>query len=86
MDTGSTSAAKVTDTCINWRCPVGKTTAPQPLSAVQSAVKATLLVGALPVRRREGHVTPTEDGLAELASSVVGARLVAVSAMPTRKC
>ena len=51
--------------------PVGSATAPQPLSVVPSAVKATIPVGALPVTvALKVTLAPTSDGLAELASSV----------------
>src|SRR5271169_1701975 len=52
--------------------PVGRATAPQPLSVVPSAVKPTLPVGALPVTVAvKVTLPPTVDGLSELARLVV---------------
>src|SRR5438093_5952934 len=52
--------------------PVGSATAPQPLSVVPSAVKATLPVGALPVTVAvKITLAPTADGLPELVTVVV---------------
>src|SRR5512132_873149 len=61
--------------------PVGRATAPQPLSVVSSAVKPTLPVGAEPVTVAvKVTFVPALAGLAELASVVVVAtRLVEVS-------
>src|SRR6266478_1831175 len=61
--------------------PVGRATAPQPVSVVPSAVKATLPVGALPVTVAvKVTLAPTNDGLPELASVVVDDALLAVHA------
>src|SRR5208282_460184 len=57
--------------------PVGRATAPQPLSVVPSAVKATVPVGALPVTVAvKVTLAPTVDGLSELASVVAVASLL----------
>src|SRR6266702_2519224 len=67
--------------------PDGSAAAPHPLSVVPSAVKATLPVGAMPVRVAV-NVTfaPTVDGLAELPNVVVVAtRLVEVSVTASMK-
>src|SRR5208282_6806655 len=67
--------------------PVGRATAPQPLSVVPSAVKPTLPVGALPVTVAVNvTLPPTVDGLAELVSVVVVAvRLLDVSVTASMK-
>src|SRR5271170_5132607 len=52
--------------------PLGRARAPQPLSVVPSALKATLPVGALPATVAvKVTLAPTVDGLAELPNSVV---------------
>src|SRR6266567_2302871 len=52
--------------------PVGSATAPQPLSVVPSAVKATLPVGALAVTvALNVTLAPAVDGLSELARLAV---------------
>src|SRR5271169_5881534 len=57
--------------------PLGRATAPQPVSGLLSAVKPTLPVGALPVTDAvKVTVIPTVDGLAELARLVVLAVLL----------
>src|SRR5271169_6115442 len=56
--------------------PVGRATAPHPLSVAPSAVNPTLPVGALPVTVAvKVTLAPSVDGLAELASVVVAAAL-----------
>jgi hypothetical protein len=52
--------------------PAGNVTAPQPLSVVPSAVKATLPVGALPLTVAvKVTLAPANDGLPELARLVL---------------
>ena len=52
--------------------PLGRATAPQPLSGLLSAVKPTLPVGALPATVAVNvTLAPTSDGSAELVSMVV---------------
>ncbi len=60
--------------------PVGSATAPQPVSVVPSAVKATFPVGALPFTVAvKVTLAPTNDGVPELASDVLVAVLPAMA-------
>src|SRR5271170_4717062 len=57
--------------------PAGSATAPQPVSVLPPAVKATLPVGALPATVAVNvTLAPTVDGLSELTNVVVEAVLL----------